>query len=237
MHRKANHSSDTAKNAKKTQVLLEDASIRELLESLLAMACAKWHPSRESLMKIDNGLRLISAFTEKILTSSKLLKAVLQSTSSDVASNMLRLCASQEKVMRLVINNGHSAMDVCLLSFREAQARLYQKLLVLVLKSALHAPQFGVDFDSSGLTLLLEKQPFNCFAPHASVECTQRRPMNAISPKISMFEAQSTPCMDSASRNWRNGLLIEMSRDVECRYEGVIRMVSEICRDRTLYLL
>ena len=221
--------------AKQMQVLLEDASISKVLDSLLGLACEKWRPCRESLTKIDNALRLISVFTERIPTSSKLLKAVLQSISSSVVSEMLRQYASQvQGHMRLGFAHGHSTIDVCPSSYREAQARLHQSLGVLVLESALHASQCGGRFDASIMTLLLEKQSLYSPAQPASVECTQHPPIKIVTPKISLFEAVSTPRGDSVSLNWRDGLIREMSRDLDCRYEGVIRMVGEICRDLEL---
>ena len=199
------------------------------------IACDKWEPCRESLTRTDNALRLISVFTESIPTSSKLLKAVLQSISSSVVSGMLCQYSSQaQEAMRLAFVHDHSTIDVCPLSYREARARLHKSLSVMVLKSALHAPQYGGQFDASAMTLLLENRFLHCPAQHISVECTQRRAVNVITPKISMFEAVSTPRIDSASLNWRDGLMREMSRDINCRYESVIRMVGEICRDLEL---
>lgn len=216
------------------QVLLGNASVRELVESLLVLAYEKWHPCRESLTKIDNALRLISAFTEKIPTSSNLLKAVLQSISSNVISDMLHQYASLVQGPTRLDSAHDSTTDVCPLSYHEAQARLHQNLAVMVLESALQASQHGDHFDASIMTLLLKKQFVHFSAQPASVECAQRRPINLITPKISLFETFSTPRVDCVSLNWRDGLIREMSRDVNCRYEGVIRMVGEICRDLEL---
>ena len=104
----------------------------------------------------------------------------------------------------------------------------------MILKSALYAPQHGGHFDASIMTLLLENKLFHCPAQHGFVECTQRGPRQPIMPEISMFEAVSTPRVDSTSLKWRDGLMREMSRDIGCRYEGIIRMVGEICRDLEL---
>ena len=215
--------------------MLEDASLRELLGSLLVIACEEWRPCRESLEKIDSGLMLISAFTESIPTSSKLVKAVLKSTSGNVISDMLRQYASQvQDAARLEFGRGHTTIDVCPLSHREAQGRLHQGLSVMILKSALYAPQCGGHFDAFATTLLLEKQSLDCPAQQLSEGCIQRRPTGIIVPSVSMFEAVSTPRMDSVGLNWRDNLRREMSRDLDCRYEGVIRMVGEICRDLEL---
>lgn len=222
--------------AKQIQVLLEDASIRDILESLLVLACDKRHPCRESLTEIGNALRLISAFTERIPTSSKLLEAILQSISSNVVSDMLRQYASQGLV-RLGFIHSHSPIGVCPLSYGEAQARLHQSLTIMVLKSALyasHASQNGGHLDASIMSLLLEKHSFDSLTQPTSVECTHRRRMDLTTPKISLFEAVSTPHVDSVSFNWRDGLIRELLRDIDCRYEGVVRMVGEICRDLEL---
>ena len=219
--------------AEQIQVLLEDASIRDILESLLVLACDKRHPCRESLTEIGNALRLISAFTERIPTSSKLLEAILQSISSNVVSDMLRQYALQ-RPMRLGFIHSHSPVGVCPLSYGEAEARLHQSLTIMVLKSALYASQNGGHLDASIMSLLLEKYSFDSLTQPTSVDCTPRRRMDLTTPKISLFEAVSTPHVDSVSFNWRDGLIRELSRDVDCRYEGVVRMVGEICRDLEL---
>ncbi|CAF9903873.1 MAG: hypothetical protein ALECFALPRED_003021 [Alectoria fallacina] len=216
-------------------VLLEDVSICELLDSLLALACAKLHPCRESLTKIDHALRLITIFMERIPTSSKLLKTVLQFISSKVVSDMLRQYAFQAQgPLRSGFVHCHSTIDVCPLLYREAQVRLHHSLVLMFLESALYASECGCHFDASMMTLLLGKTYLQSPAQPASTECTQRRPTNLIKPRVSLFEAVSTPRVDSVSLNWRDGLIRELSRDVDCRYEGVIRIIGEICRDLEL---
>lgn len=124
----------------------------------------------------------------------------------------------------------HNNLEVCPLSYHEAQAQLQESLVMMVLESAL-ASQLGGPFDPAMMTLLLKKQCLHCPAQPASVKCVQRRPRSLQMPKISLFEAVSTPRVDSVSLNWRDSLIRELSRDADCRYEGVVRMVGEICRD------
>ena len=186
-------------------------------------------------MRIDHALQLISVLTEMVPTSSRLIKAVLQSVSSSVVSRMVNYDVSQvHEIVCLGSAHGHSTEEVCPSSYREARARLHQSLSVMILKSVLHAPQFGSYFDASIMTLLLEDKLIRCPVQHGSVLCSQRQPLKTTTPTISMFEAVSTPRMDSASLNWRDDLMREMTRDVDCRYEGIIRMVGEICRDLEL---
>ena len=186
-------------------------------------------------MKIKNALRLISVFTERIPTSSKLVKAVLHSVSGNVVSDMLRQYSSQmQGTMHLTFAYGHGNLDICPSSYHEAQAQLHHSLAFMMLESALYASQCGGHFDVSVMTLLLENNSLRSAPQVASVKCTQRKPINLTTPKISLFEAVSTPPVDSVSLNWRDGLIREMSRDVNCRYEGVIRIVGEICRDLEL---
>lgn len=164
-------------------------------------------------------------------TSSKLTKAVLQSISSSVVSSMAHQDASQvHESMCLGSAHGHSTEEVCFSSYREARARLHQSLSVMILKSVLHAPQYGSYFDASVMSLLLEDK-FLRPVQHGSIGCSQRQPLKTVTPKISMFEAVSTPRTGCASLSWRDGLMREMTRDIDCRYEGIIRMVGEICRD------
>ena len=198
----------------------------------MAIACDQWLPCRESLTKINNASRLISAFTERIPTSSKLLNAILQSISSNFASDMFRQYASQlQDPLGLGLVHSHSTIEICPLSYGEAQAQLHHNLVVMVLKSALHAPQIGHHIDASVMTLLLEKRFLHSPAQPPVAECVQRRPRNPIMPRISLIEAVSTPRVNPISVNWRDDLIRELGRDVDCRYEGIIRMVGEVCRD------
>ena len=57
--------------AKQIQVLIEDASLCEILLSLLALACEKGHPRMESLIKFDNALRLMYVYSESICLFSE----------------------------------------------------------------------------------------------------------------------------------------------------------------------
>ena len=125
---------------------------------------------------------------------------------------------------------GHNNLEVCPLSYHEAQAQLHQSLALMVLESAL-ATQSGGQFDPAMMTLLLKKQCPHFQAQPEPVECVQRRSRSLQMPKISLFEAVSTPRVESVSLNWRDSLVRELSRDADCRYEGVVRMVGEICRD------
>ena len=235
MHRKPIHSIGASFFAKQIQILLEDISISEVLESLLVLACDEWHLTGESLIKIKNALRLISVFMERIPTSSKLVKAVLHSVSGNVVSDMLRQYSSQMQwTTHLSFAHGHDNIDICPSSYHEAQAQLHHSLAAMILESALYASQCGGHFDASVLTLLLKKKPLHSAPQLASVQCTQRRAINLMTPKISLFEAVSTPPVDSVNLNWRDGLIREMSRDVNCRYEGVVRIVGEVCRDLEL---
>ena len=214
--------------------MLEDASLHELLRLLLVIACEERRPCRESLAKIDNCSRLISAFTESIPKSTRLMRAILHTISGNVILDMVRHYALQvQEAARLGF--GHdSTIDVCPLSHREARGRLHQGLSVMILKSALYAPQYGGHFDASAITLLLKQQSLDCPAQQSAADCIQRRPIDIIAPSVSLFEAVSTPHIDSVGLNWRDNLRREMSRDLDCRYEGVIRMVGEMCRDLEL---
>ena len=195
------------------------------------LACEKWHPCRDSLTEIDNALQLISIIREKITTSSEFLKAVLRSISSSVVSDKLRQYVYQVPgLMCMGSVRGHNNLEVCPLSYREAQTQLHQCLAMMVLESAL-ASQRGGHFDPAMMRLLLRKQCLHCQAQPESVECAQRRPRSLQMPKISLFEAINTPRVESVSLNWRDSLIRELSRDADCRYEGVVRMVGEICRD------
>ena len=213
--------------------MLEDASLHELIRLLLVIACEERRPCRESLAKIDNCLRLISAFTESIPKSTRLMRAVLHTISGSVLSDMVRHVSQMQEAARLGFRHD-STIDVCPLSHHEARGRLHQGLSVMILKSALYAPQYGGHFDASAITVLLKEQSLKCPVQQSSLDCIQRRPIDIVAPSASLFEAVSTPHIDSVGLNWRDNLRREMSRDLDCRYEGVIRMVGEICRDLEL---
>ena len=184
------------------------------------------------MLEVDNALRFVSEMTATTSTSKSLRQKILVSLSGNKLSVLLRRFADQE-LPRSEFHRGHESCEVCPATFVKAKIRLHQILAVLFLRSTLFESQYEDDIDTSGLAKMLEKKLGTSVV--ATAPCTYMPPMRAqASGKVSFFEAESTPRVQSISHDWRNDLIQELSRDASYRYESIVRRVGEICRDLEL---
>ena len=122
----------------------------------------------------------------------------------------------------------HSKTGCCPSAYANSKLQLQQKLIFMVLRAALQDDKSNKDYQK--YHLLLEKQTVLHSTSHSCTDFLTPRKATHVAV-VSLFEAESTPQDNSISHGWRDKLTREMSRDANCRYESVVRMVSEICRD------
>ena len=123
-------------------------------------------------------------------------------------------------------------IEICPVACGDALIQLHQSLGAMILSTALHGAACD-EATRSSLTLLLDKQTKLSNTKSRCSSCGPRRPSREVA-RVSLFEAGSTPQVESISHDWRNELVREMSRDVGCRYETVVRIIGEVCRDLEL---
>ena len=181
------------------------------------------------LFQIGSAQQLVDIITATSLTSSSFQEAVVWSISSSTVTNALQHFATHIPTRPNPVH-GHGSMDVCPTIYVKALNQLHQSLGVMILSAALHASPSGIH---TQLVLLLKKQTKLSDTQSMSRGCCLPKPSRG-TQRISLFEAGSTPRTDSVSHDWRNELISEMSRHAGYRYESVVRIVSEVCRDLEL---
>ena len=214
---------------RRLQIQIDQSAICDNLLELLRLACDYKNPSSRFLTQIDSALHLINTVTSTIPTASSLREALLCSISSKRVEHLLQRFVTQ---LPPILNPGcgHGTMDFCPTTCAKAVIQLHQSLGVMILSAALHTSPNGIQ---SPLVLLLGKQTKLSDIQLSNRSCCPRKPSRETS-RVSLFEAGSTPQIDSISHDWRNELVREMSRDAGCRYESLIRIVGEVCRDLEL---
>ncbi|KAL2042947.1 hypothetical protein N7G274_004005 [Stereocaulon virgatum] len=208
---------------------LDQSTICDTLLQLLRLACDDKNISNETLSQIGSAQHIIDIITVTSSTSSSFQEAVVWSISSSTVKNVLQHFATHIPT-HLNPVHGHGLMDVCPTVCIKALNQLHQSLGVMILSAALHASPSGIH---TQLIPLLEKQTKLSDTQSMSRGCCLRKPSRG-TQRVSLFEASSTPQTDSISHDWRNELVHEMSRDAGSRYESVVRIVSEVCKDLEL---
>ena len=207
---------------------MKKTNLDRTLLALMRLACEDQLPSSERLVRVDNAFRLVSIMIAIIPKSLDFQGAVRHAVSRYEVSALLQQFAL--KTPQMYSAQGHAESDVCPLTYVEALVRFHQRTIGILLTSALHTTSHEGGLDTLTLTNLLEKMqklsndPATC-RHHGNSKLTPEL------SKVSFFEAESTPRIQSASHDWRTDLVRELRRDASYRHESVVRMVGEICRD------
>ena len=126
----------------------------------------------------------------------------------------------------------HSVQGVCPSMMIRAKGILYSKICMLLLKCGLLSTQpLNSKIQKMFFRLLEIQQGFTVLNGQCTAFTRARR---ASETRISLLEADGTPEACSMSHNWRDTLFKQMSRDVSSRYDSIIRIVSDVCRDLEL---
>jgi len=211
---------------------LDLPSIVQLLTSLLNRSSGSDPPTFDSLVELDNALHIVNIIIATTPKSPTLCQAILQTWSGKEGSEKLLQFAAHDPIQPQP-NSVHNVFNPCPSACTETQMRLHQRLCVLLLCCSMHSSEDGRKFRLSTFDALLEKQT-RLAVPTAQCakHCCRRN--IADGPRISLFEAGSTPEAESVSHDWRENLVKAMSRDANYRYGSIIRMVGDVCRDLEL---
>lgn len=214
------------------QIQLDEAAIREILLKLLRLACDNNPPTRGLLTQLDGGLHLIAAITAAIPTATSLRDVLLSCLSSNQVERLLQQFATHLPRSTDSVD-GHDMIEICPRVCAEALYRLHQDITVMLLSTALHASGLETSLQCSSRLLLQKQIPLS--NSHLRYEnCRSRRPSLSEASRVSIFEARGTPHVDSISHDWRTKIVHELSSEAGCRYESLVRMVGDVCRDLEL---
>ena len=214
------------------QIQLDEAVICEILSKLLGLACNDNPPSRGVLTQLDGGLHLVAAITAAIPTAKSLREVLLSCISGKQVERLLQQFTTQLPRSTDSVA-GHNIMEICPGACAEALYRLQQDVTVMLLSTALYAPGLEIGLQCSS-RLLLQKQIQLSNSQLRHKHCRLRRSSLSEPPGVSLFEARGTPYTDSISHDWRTNIVRELSSEAGCRYESLVRMVGDVCRDLEL---
>ena len=214
------------------QIQLDESVIHEILLQLLRLACDYNPPSHGLLIKLNGGLHLVATITAAIPTATILREVVLSFLSGTQVERLLQRLTTQLPTSSDSVH-GHNTTEICPKVCAEALYRLQQDLTVMLLNTALYASRLETSLQCS-FRLLLQKQIQLSNSQLRYEDCRSRKPAFSEPSRVSLFEARGTPQVDSISHEWRSEIVRELSRDAGCRYESLVRMVGDVCRDLEL---
>ena len=214
------------------QIQLDESGVHDILLKLLRLACDNNPPSHGLLTQLDSGLHLVHTFTAAIPTATSFREALLSCISGKHVERLLQRFTTQRPTSPDLVD-GHEAFEICPQACAEALYKLHQDLTTMLLSTALYVSGLETSVQCPS-TLLLQKQVHlsNSCSPHRN--CRSRRLFLGKASRASLFEARGTPRVDSISHDWRTEIVDELSREAGCRYESLVRMVGDICRDLEL---
>ena len=214
------------------QIQLDEAVIREILLKILRLACDSNPPSHGLLTQLDGGLHLVATITAAIPTATNLREALLSCISGKQVERLLQQFTTQLPGSTDSVD-GHNIIEMCPGACAEALYRLHQDVTVMLLSAALYASGLETSLQCPS-RLLLQKQIQLSNSQLRYENCRSRRPSLSEASRVSLFEARGTPHMESISHDWRTKIVRELSSEAGCRYESLVRMVGDVCRDLEL---
>ena len=214
------------------QIQLDEAVIGEILLKLLRLACDNNPPSHGLLTQLDGGLHLVATITAAIPTTTSLREVLLSCISGKQVERLLQQFTTQLPRSTDSMCE-HNVIEICPGACAEALYRLHQDVTVMLLSAALYASGLETSLQCSS-RLLLQKQIHLSNSQLRFENCRPRRPSISEAPRVSLFEARGTPHVDSISHDWRTKIVRELSSEAGCRYESLVRMVGDVCRDLEL---
>ena len=214
------------------QIQLDESVVHDILLKLLRLACDNNPPSHGLLTELGSGLHLVDTFIAAIPTATSFREVLLSCVSGKQLERLLQRFTTQRLTSPEFVD-GHEAFEICPRACAEALYQLHQDLTAMLLSTALYASGLETSVQCPS-RLLLQKQVHlsNSQLPYGN--CRSRRPFLGEASRASLFEARGTPRVDSISHDWRTGIVDELSREAGCRYESLVRMVGDICRDLEL---
>ena len=214
------------------QVQLDEAVIHDIMIELLRLACDHNPPSHGLLTQLDGSLHLVATITAAIPTAISLREALLSCISGEQGERLLQQFTTQLPTSTDSVV-GHNIIEICPGACAEALYRLHQDITVMLLSIALYASGLETSLHCCS-RLLLQKQIRLSTSQLQYENCRSRKPSSSEASRVSLFEARGTPHGNSISHDWRTKIVHELSSEAGCRYESLVRMVGDVCRDLEL---
>lgn len=204
----------------------EPAAIGRLFDKILNIAWLPQPVYDGVVLSYEVVAKLAEVMVEQIAIVPNIAVAILPSHPSEVLLESMRRCAGQN-APDVALSGSHAEESICNASIREKSA-LRGQVKILLLRAAVRIPRpLGESKYASVLDKLLDG--YQVSSPHGVCQ-HGKKPAKEITV-VSLFEAAGTPDTKTISHNWRERLVDQMSRDTALRFDSIVRIMGDVCRD------
>ena len=192
----------------------------------MQLAVQEHLPSQRGLSELDWALKLVKGLAAECSISRDLRQRILYSLSTNEFSNPLQRLLD---FVPAVVRTEHNKTGVCPRFYAQNQHDFHRQLCCLILQTGLHAGGDELNHDVSLATALLKKN-FDIIPDAAICSIFQSSRSTSGCTEVSLFEAKSTP-QQMPSRQWREQLANNLSRDAAYRQQIIMKTINEVCLD------
>ena len=204
----------------------EPAAIARLFDKMLNIA---WPPQRAYdgvILSYEVFAEVAEVMVEQIAIVPNIAGAILPSHPSEVLLESMRRCAGQN-ALDGACSGSQAGESMCNASIREKNA-LRGQVKILLLRAAVRVPRpLGESKYASILDKLLDG--YRVVSPHGVGQHGKKSAKEVTA--VSLFEAAGTPDTKTISHNWRDRLDDQLSRDTALRFNSIVRIMGDVCRD------
>ena len=205
----------------------EPAAIGRLVDRILKLAWLPQPACDGVVFSHELIAELAEVMVEQIATVPNIAEAILPShPSKDRLESMGRFAGQNAPD---VAYSGSQAEDfMCNASIRERSAELRGQVKSLLLRAAVRIPRaLGESKYASILDKLLDG--YRVSSPGGVCQHGKKSAQEVTA--VSLFEASGTPDTKTISHNWRERLADQTSRDTAMRFNSIVRIMGDVCRD------
>ena len=204
----------------------ETAAIGRLFDKILNIAWLPQPAYDGVVLSYEAVAKLAEVMVEQIAIVPNIAGAILPSHPSDVLLDSMKRCAGQN-APDVAFSGSQAEECMCNASIREKSA-LRGQVKILLLRAAVRNLQpLGESKYASILDKLLDG--YRVSSPHGVCQHGKKSAKEVTA--VSLFEAAGTPDTKTISHNWRDRLVDQLSRDTALRFNSIVRIMGDVCRD------
>lgn len=205
----------------------ESAAIGRLFDKILKVTWLPQPAYDDAILSYEVVAKVAEVMVEQVATVPTITGAILPShPSEDFLESMGRFAG--QNTPDVATGASQAEESTCNASIRRRRAELCEQVKILLLRAAVRIPRaLGESKYASILDRLLDG--YRVSSPHGV--CLHGKTSGKEVTKASFFEAAGTPDSKTISHNWRDRLVDQMSRDTGLRFNSIIRIIEDVCRD------
>lgn len=206
--------------------MLDESSIQDQLLWILQQANREL--SNVCTAKINTALALVETFASSVEHSAPLRQKLLYLLSTNVLGEPLKSFLSLNSHIQPT-NTSYNDADTCRCFYDGQLTALRQSICILFLNTALLSQSDSLSLDASFGLALLHKVV--CFDGKPKCNRYKQDGNSRKHTSIAVFEASSTPNLDTSAKHWRERIKHDLAQSAEHQYQTIVRTMGETCRD------